>query len=121
MVALSLLGKEAKTVVVKGVPYFIKPPTIRQIAGIGHSLKGFDTECATLSDLLGTISEAEGVAKALSYAVASNESLTETFLDAPLNEVVKALEAAITMIGIKDFQRLSDLSRSVRLLIANPK
>lgn len=121
IVSKALLGVEACTIVIKGKPYFVKPFTVKQIAGIGLSLSGFDNDGNTLSDLLKAMTDTEGAAKALSYAVAGDESKYEEFLQAPFGEVVEALEKCLSLINIQDFQRLSGLSRSVRLLIANPK
>ena len=121
IVSKALLGIEAKTIVVDGKPYFVKPPTIRQIAGVGMALAGMDSEITSLKDLFNVMHDTKGAAKALSYFVNGDESLTETFENATLGEVVNALESCMTLIGIQDFQKLSGLSRSVRHLIANPK
>ncbi len=112
----TLLGKESETVVVNGKPYFIKPPTIKQIAGIGYSLSESGE-----TDILSAMRDVGSVCKALSWAVRGDESLSEEFEKASFSEVVSALEVSIGKIGIEDFQRLSGLRRSVLRLIANQK
>lgn len=116
IVSQALLNTECKTVLVGGKPYFIKPPTIRRIAGAGLALSGDDG-----ADILTAMKDSERAATALSWFVCGNDSLAETFKDASLSDVVNALESAMSLIDIRDFQKLSDLSRSVRHLIANLK
>ena len=121
LVGAAILGKESKTIVVNGKPYFIKPPTIRKIAGAGTALGDFASESGTFGDILKAMRDTEGAAKALSWFIKGDESLAEELKDGTLQEVVNGLSVAISMLGIEDFQKLSDLSRSVRRLIANPK
>ena len=121
LVAKALLGMESRTIVVAGVPYFVKPFTVKQIAGIGLSLSGTDVACHSVKEMLEMMMNADGAAKALSYAVKGDKSLYETFLQAPFSQVIQALEDCFSLMGIRDFQKLSDLSRSVRSLIANQK
>lgn len=116
IVSKAILGKECKTVVVNGKPYFIKPPTIKKIAGAGLALSGCET-----GDITEAMKDAGKAAEALSWFIKGDDSLTETFKDATLSEVTNALSEAVAMLGIQDFLTLSDLSRSVRRLIANPK
>lgn len=119
LVSKAILGTEAKTVVVKGEPYFVKPPTIRKIAGVGAVLSSM--EGRTLGDVLSAMRDTEKAAEALSWMIEGNDSMKEVFMDAPFGEVVNALAECMTLIGIEDFQKLSDLSKSVLRLIANQK
>ena len=121
MVGAAILGKESKTIVINGKPYFLKPPTIRKIAGAGCALGDFASENGNFGDILKAMKDTEGAAKALSWFIKGDESLAEELKDGTLEEVVNGLSVAISMLGIEDFQKLSDLSRSVRRLIANPK
>ena len=120
LVAKALLNKESKTILVGGKPYFIKPPTIKQIAAVGLTLSGIGTG-GTLEEVLSMMTDATKAATALSIFVVGDDSLTKKFEGATLNEVVNGLSEALSLIGIEDFLKLSDLSRSVRRLIANPK
>ena len=121
MVGAAILGSESKTIVVNGKPYFIKPPTIRKIAGAGCALGEFASENGNFGDVLKAMKDTEGAAKALSWFIAGDESLAGELMKGTLHEVVNGLSVAIEMLDIRDFQMLSDLSRSVRRLIANPK
>lgn len=121
IVANAILGKEARTVLVAGKPYFIKPPTIKKIAGAGRILGSFSSECNTIQEVIDNMADAESAARALSWFIAGDESLTNDLCEGTLTEVTEGLSAAVSLLGIQDFLRLSDLSRSVRHLIANPK
>ena len=119
LVSAAILGKDSRTVVVGGRPYFLKPPTIRKIAGAGQALSGLEGE--SMGDILKAMQDTERAARALSWFITGDESLTEELKNGTLEEVVSALSVAVGMLGIEDFQKLSGLSRSVRRLIANPK
>ena len=119
LVANAILNTEARTVVVGGKPYFIKPPTIRKIAGLGRALSGCDGE--TMKSIVDCLQNAEKAAEGLSWLLTGDDSMKETFLDAPLGEVVNGIAAGLEMVGIEDFQKLSALSKSVQKLIANQK
>lgn len=119
LVANAILNTEARTVVVGGKPYFIKPPTIRKIAGLGRALSGCDGE--TMKSIVDCLQNSEKAAEGLSWLLKGDDSMKETFLDAPLSEVIDGIAAGLEMVGIEDFQKLSALSKSVRKLIANQK
>lgn len=119
LVADAILGSECQTIVVGGEPYFIKPPTIRKIAGLGRALAGCEGD--SIRSILDTLTNAEKAAEGLSYLLNGDKSLLDKFLDAPLSEVVNGIAAGMSMVGIEDFQKLSALSKSVRKLIANQK
>lgn len=122
LVGAAILGTDSKTVIVNGKPYFIKPPTIRKIAGAGMALGGLDTSgSGTFADFLNMMCDTESAAKALSWFIKGDETLTEELKDGKLSEIVNGISAAVSMLDIEDFQKLSALSRSVRRLIANPK
>ena len=121
LVGNALLGKESKTVIVGGKPYFIKPPTIRKIAGAGVALGDFASSEGSFGDILKAMQDTEKAARALSWFIQGDESLTEQLMEGTLEQVVDGLAVAVSMLGIEDFQKLSGLSRSVRRLIANPK
>ena len=119
LVSKAILGLESQTIVVNGKPYFLKPPTIKRVAGAALCLSSFDGESFT--DMLSMMKDIEGAAKALSWFVVGDESLAEELSNGTLAEVVEGLTKAISMLGIEDFQKLSGLSKSVRRLIANQK
>lgn len=121
LVSAAVLGKESKTIVVAGKPYFLKPPNIKKIAGAGYALSDFGSESGTFGDILKAMQDTEKAAKALSWFIAGDESLTDDLKEGTVAEITNGIAEAVNMLGIEDFQRLSDLSRSVRRLIANPK
>lgn len=121
LVSKAILGKESKTIVVNGKPYFLKPPTIKKIAGAGYALGDFGVSGGTFGDVLKAMQDTEKAAEALSWFIKGDDSLKKELMDGTLEEITKGISEAVEMLGIRDFQRLSDLSRSVRRLIANPK
>lgn len=122
LVGAAILGTESRTVVVNGKPYFIKPPTVRKIAGAGTALSGLDDEgSGTFADFLKIMRDTDKAAEALSWFIKGDGSLSDELKDGTLSELVNGISVAVSMLGIEDFQKLSGLSRSVRRLIANPK
>ena len=121
LVSSALLGKESKTIVVGGKPYFLKPPTIRKIAGAGLALSDFASENGNFGDVLKAMQDTRKAACALSWFIKGDEELTDELMNGTLEEVTNGIAEAVNMLGIEDFRKLSDLSRSVRRLIANPK
>jgi len=121
LVSAAILGKESKTIIVGGKPYFLKPPTIRKIAGAGHALSDYGSHEGTFGDVLKAMTDTRKAAEALSWFIKGDDTLTEKLMEGTLAEVADGLATAMGMLGIEDFLKLSDLSRSVRRLIANPK
>ena len=120
LVSAALLGLESRTVVVNGRAYFIKPPTIRRIAGAGRALGELEGD-GSVGDVIRAMQDTERAAAALSWFINGDESLKEELMDGTLAQVTDALAEAVGMLSIEDFMKLSGLSRSVRRLIANPK
>ena len=119
LVGQAILGKESRTVLIGGRAYFIKPPTIRKIAGAGTALG--DITADSFGDVMRMMKDLPKAAAALSWFINGDESLRDELMNGTLDEVVEGLVTAVSMLGIEDFQKLSGLSRSVRRLIANPK
>lgn len=117
LVESAILGIDVKSVVVNGKVYMIKPPTIRVIAGAGHYLSSFDG-MDNVSDVLNALKDMTSAAKALSWFIVGDESLTEELSNGTLEEVTKALEEAFSLISVENFSRLSVLTRNVSSLIA---
>lgn len=113
------MGIDGETVIIADRAYFIKPPTIRKIAGAANALSGFGGK--DISDTLSLIKDIGKACEALSWFITGDNTLTEELSHGTLEEVVKGLEAAVGLLSIKDFQRLSTLSRSVQRLAANPR
>ena len=119
IVSDALLGYDTKYIVINDIPYAIKAPTIRVIAGATRHLAMMEKEVDGKS-----IPDAERIteaASALSWFVAGNDSLSETFKDAKLSEVTRGIETAVKLIDTQDFMKLSTLSKSLQKLIAKAK
>ena len=117
IISSAVLGIEREAAFIGGKVYHIKPPTIRRFAGAVRYLKGTGD---TLREVV-LSTDGEGLAKALSWFVAGDESLAEVFLDCPLAEVQQGLILALGMLDPQNFIRLSALQRNVRSLIARPR
>ncbi len=120
IVADALLGRDFRTVVVAGKAYTIYPPTIEKLAGaISHLSEVRDAQ--TVREVLLSLGDMGRMAKALSWLVAGDESLSGEFAKGTLDEVVDALDAATGMIDMKVFLKAASLAKSVSLLAAKPK
>lgn len=121
IVSSAIIGADAENIIVGGKAYFVSPPTIRKLAGAGFYLSNLapteETNVADILKLLGT----DNAAHALSWFVAGDESLTETFLDAPFSDVVGGLVIVYSLISTENFLKLSTLARNVSGLIARQK
>lgn len=119
LVSSAVLGMDIETVVVNGKRYVITPPTIHKIAGMGYCLSKYgSTEMNSVMDMLSDVKDA---AKALSYIIQGDESLYDEFTQAPLSEVVQALQVGVSLISVENFIVLSGLARNVAALIAKPR
>lgn len=111
LVSSAILGLDWKNVLVGGRVYTISPPTIKRIAGAGLWLSVDDHAFKDIGN----------VTKALSWFIQGDESLAEELSDGTMEEVVAALEVAVSMIGTQNFSKLSTLAKSVQRLIATPR
>lgn len=119
LVSSAILGIDGETVIIADKAYFIKPPTIRKIAGAANVLSGFGGKDA--KDTLSMMKDIGKACEALSWFITGDDSLTGELSHGTLGEVVRGLETAVGLLSIRDFQTLSTLSRSVQRLAANPK
>lgn len=116
----ALLGRDFRTVVVAGKAYTIYPPTIERMAGaISHLSEVRDAQ--TIREVLLSLGDMVSLAKALSWLVAGDESLSGELAQGTLDEVVDALDAATGMIDIEDFRKAVSSAKSVSLLAAKPR
>ena len=116
----AMLGRDFRTVVVAGKAYTIYPPTIERLAGaISHLSEVRDAQ--TVREVLLSLGDMGRMAKALSWLVAGDESLSGKLAKGTLDEVVDALDAATGMIDMKVFLKAANLARSVSLLAAKPR
>jgi len=120
IVSSAILGIDGVTVVVAGNAYYIPPPTILRIAGAACHLSAFDG-MKSVSDALHTMRDLTEVAKALSYFIIGDESLADELCHGTMQEVISALEGAMSLIDVGNFSRLSVWTRSVSSLTAKPR
>lgn len=116
----AIVGLDFKTILVNGKAYAVFPPTIAKIAGATYYLSDLG-KADTLNEVLKTLSEAEKGAKALSWLVKGDESLSEEFIQASFEDVVNGLEIALSLISAESFIKLSTLARSVLGLTAKQR
>ena len=119
LVSSAILGLDGETVIIADKAYFIKPPTIRKIAGAANALSGFGGK--DVSETLGLMKDIGKACEALSWFITGDDSLSVELSQGTLDEVVRGLETAVGLLSIRDFQMLSTLSRSVQRLAANPR
>ena len=119
LVSSAILGIDGETIIIADKAYFIKPPTIRKIAGAANVLSLFGG--SDVKDSLSIMSDLGRECEELSWFITGDNSLSEELSHGTLGEVVDGLETAIGLLSIRDFQRLSTLSSSVQRLTANPK
>lgn len=116
----AILGMDYRTVIVNGKTYAVSPPTIHKIAGAGYYLSHVQGG-ETILECLQSLNAIDEAAKALSWLIKGDESLTEDISKGSFSEIVNGLDIALSLISTKDFFRLLGLVRSVTNLTAKPK
>lgn len=120
IVSDAIIGNDFKTVVVNGKRYTIYPPTIERLSGAISHLSQV-READTLRDILFTLGDSVELSNALSWFIVGNESLAEELKKGEYVEIVDALEACVSMIGMEVFLKAVSLAKSVSLLAARTK
>lgn len=120
LVAGAILGLDYRYAIVNDKAYIISPPTIAKMAGAAYWLSDL-SEGETVRDILSNFKNYESLAKALSFLIQGDDSLTEELSKATPKEVIDGIETAFTLIGVENFIKLSALLRSARVLIAKQK
>jgi len=120
LVAAALLGKDTDTVEVGGHSYTIPAPTIKRIAGAGFYLSDFGSE-KDIKDVVREFMLFDELAKALSWFITGDESLSDKLSEGTLEELLNGIDKAVTLVGIGNFSRLSTLARNVKMTIAKQK
>lgn len=119
LVSSEILGLNAETVSIGGEVYVVNPPTIRRLAGATMYLGGVSAFENT-AELVKAVAS-DDLARALSWLLNGDESMTEKFLDCDVNEVALGVAVGISMIDPGNFTALSVSARNVRSLIARQK
>ena len=116
----AILGLDFKAIIVAGKMYVITPPTIKKLAGAGYWLSDIG-KGESIKDVLLSLNDAEKFAKALSWFINGDESLSDELSNGTLDELADGLEAAYSLLSTKDFLRLSALARNVASLTAKQR
>ena len=100
--------------------YTVNPPTIAVLSGaIPHLSDAKDAE--TIRGVLLSLGDSDKCAKALSWFIAGDESLSTELSKGTYDEIINALDCCISMIGAEVFMKAASLIRSVSLLAARPR
>lgn len=122
LVSSAIIGGDYAIVYVNGKAYPVKPPTIKRLAGAISCISGLDIgDEGTLRDILLSAKDCQAYAKALSWLVSGDLSLSEELAGGTLDEVVDALSSAFGLVGVRPFLRAASLTRSSSLLAASPR
>ena len=120
LVADAILGEDAVTIIVDGKVYYVSPPTIIKLVKAAKYLDSFE-EGKSLAEVLGMLKNLDDACKALSVFIQGDESISDELSKGTIGEVVYGLQAAYSLISIKDFQTLSILAKSAARMIAKPR
>lgn len=120
VIASAIIGSDFKTIMVNGKAYTIYPPTINNLAGAIENLSGIQ-EATTLREVLLTLKDTIAYAKALSWFINGDDSMTDELSNGTYEECVNGVEQAISMIDITVFQKAVNLARNVSKMAATPK
>ena len=122
LISGAIIGADYTLVYVNNKAYPVKPPTIRRLAGAIHCISDLDLEDkGTLKDMFLSAKDCEAYAKALSWLVAGDLSLSDELQEGTFEEVVDALSSALDLVGVNPFLKAASLTRNASLLAASPK
>lgn len=122
LVADAIIGGDYTLVYVNNKAYPVKPPTIKNLAGAISCISDLDLgENGTLKDMLFSVKDCKAYAKALSWLVNGDLSLSEELSEGAFGEVVDALSSALDLVGINPFLKAASLTKNASLLAASPK
>lgn len=122
LISGAIIGADYTLVYVNNKAYPVNPPTIRRLAGAIHCVSDLDfDDKGTLKDMFLSAKDCEAYAKALSWFVAGDLSLSEEFQEGTFEDVVDALSSALDLVGVNPFLKAASLTRNASLLAASPK
>lgn len=120
LVASAILGMDYRVLIINSKAYILNPPTIHRLCGATYFLSELG-EGKTIKEILGMMQKMDNLAKALSWFIEGNDSISEELMAATPGELIEGLEVAFQMIDAGNFLKLSALRRSARMLIAKPQ
>ena len=122
LISDAIVGNDFKTVIVNNKPYTIYPPTIHKIAGAVSCFSSIDIgESVCFKDIFMLCKDNMMLAKALSWMIKDDESLTEELSKGTNSEVVDALLIAFSLVSTEDFLKAVSLMKNVLSLTAKQK
>ena len=122
LISDAIIGADFTIVYINNKAYPVQPPTIKRLAGAISCISELEfTEDGTIKDMLLSAKDCESYAKALSWLIKGDPSLTETLSDGTFEEVVDALTSVLDLVGINPFLKAVSLTKSASLLAASPK
>lgn len=117
MIAEALTGADFRTISVNGKFHIIPSPTIHRLAGCIKCLGAMQTGTDVKSVLL-TIGDLTAYARALSWLIKGDESLTDTLAQGTPEECVTGIEKGLELIDIQVFTKAVTLQKYVARLAA---
>ena len=122
LVSDAIIEADYIIVYVNNKAYPVQPPTIKRLAGAVSCISELEfSEDGTIKDMLLSAKDCTQYAKALSWFIKGDSSLTETLGDGTFEEVVDALTSVLDLVGINPFLKAASLTRNASLLAASPK
>lgn len=116
----AIIGLDLKTIVVAGKTYVIEPPTIKKLSGAGYWLSDID-KGDSIKDVILSLNDSMKLANALSWFIQGDDSLAVELSNGTLSELADGLDAAYSLLSVKDFLRLSALARNVASMTAKQR
>lgn len=122
LVSDAIIGGDYVVVYVNGKAYPIPSPTIKRLARAISCLSELDLgDTGTLKDIFLASKDSEAYARALSWLINGNASLSDKLSNGTLEEVVDALEKAFGLVDVTPFLKAASLTRNASLLVASPR
>lgn len=122
LVSNAIIGADYTIVYVSGKAYPVHPPTIHRLAGAISCISDLEfSDSATLKDMLLSAKDCKAYAKALSWFIKGNQSLSAELSKGTFEEVLNALSSAFDLIGVTPFLKAASLTRNASLLAASQK
>ena len=118
----SIVGKDFQTVIINNDPYTIYPPTIHRIAGAISCLSSVNVgDCKSFDDVFSFFKDINMQARALSWMINDDESLSDKLNKGTFGDVSKALSVAFSLVSTEVFLQAVNLTRNAIQLAAKEK
>ena len=122
LISEAIIGGDYSIVYVNNKAYAIQPPTIKRLAGAISCISDINlSEGSSIKEMLLSVKDSEAYAKALSWLMAGDLSLSDELSEGTFDEVVDALSTGIDLVGINPFLKAVSLTKNASLLAASPK